>query len=215
MPGAPDKYAGFQDRFRAGRFRVALVLGGVDYTVSDMSLEPYRGTLPRLGARVFVHPSAVVIGDTEIGDDVSIWPNVSLRGDVNRIVVGRGTNIQDNTVGHVTHVHAANPEGAPLLIGEDVTVGHGAVLHGCTIGDLCLIGMGSVVLDNAVLEDRVFLAAGSLVSPGKRLESGWLYRGRPAVKVRPLTDDELAHLEYSARFYRDLKNDYLPAEGDA
>lgn len=177
-----------------------------------MSLEPYRDTFPRLGERVFVHPSAVVIGDTVLGDDVSVWPHVSLRGDVNRIVVGRGSNIQDNTVGHVTHRHPGNPEGAPLLIGEYVTVGHGAVLHGCTIGDFCLVGMGSVVLDNAVLEERVFLAAGSLVSPGKRLESGWLYRGRPAEKVRPLTDDELAFLKYSAEHYVGTKDDYLAAE---
>ena len=174
-----------------------------------MPLETYRGIRPRIGERVFVHGSSSVIGDVCLGDDVSVWPNVSLRGDVNRIEVGEGTNIQDNTACHVTHVHAGDPEGAPLLIGKHVTIGHGAILHGCTIGDECLVGMGSVVLDHAVLEDRVFLAAGSLVPPGKRLEGGWLWMGRPATKVRPLTDDEIAHLRYSAEHYVAVKDDYL------
>ena len=178
-----------------------------------MPLEPYRGRVPVVGNRAFVHPSATVIGDTELGDDVSIWPNVSLRGDVNHIRIGKGTNIQDNTVGHVTHVHPANPAGAPLLIGEFVTIGHAAVLHGCTIGDECLVGMGSIVLDNAVLEDRVFLAAGSLVPPGKRLESGWLYRGSPAVQARRLTDEEIAFLRYSAEHYIETKDHYMDSDG--
>ncbi len=173
-----------------------------------MPIEPYLDFHPVLGERAFVHPTATVIGDTHLGDDVSVWPNVSLRGDVNAIRVGRGTNIQDNAVGHVTHRHPGNPEGAPLLIGERVTIGHAAVLHGCTIGDECLVGMGSIVLDNAVLEDRVFLAAGSLVPPGKRLESGWLYRGRPATKARPLTDEEIAFLRYSAEHYVETKDRY-------
>lgn len=174
-----------------------------------MPLETYRGVRPRIGERVFVHGSSSVIGDVCLGDDVSVWPNVSLRGDVNRIEVGEGTNIQDNTACHVTHFHAGDPEGAPLLIGKHVTIGHGAILHGCTIGDECLVGMGSLVLDHAVLEDRVFLAAGSLVPPGKRLEGGWLWMGRPATKVRPLTEDEIAHLRYSAEHYMAVKDDYL------
>ena len=174
-----------------------------------MPLERYMGVFPRLGERVFVHASSAVIGDVALGDDVSVWPNVSLRGDVNRIVVGEGTNIQDNTACHVTHVHAGDPEGAPLLIGRHTTIGHSAILHGCTIGDECLVGMGSLVLDHAVLEDRVFLAAGSLVPPGKRLEGGWLWMGRPAAKVRPLTDAEIAHLRYSAEHYIETKDHYL------
>ncbi|MFM7320987.1 MAG: gamma carbonic anhydrase family protein [Armatimonadota bacterium] len=177
-----------------------------------MPIEPYLHHRPLIGERAFVHPTATVIGDTHIGDDVSVWPNVSLRGDVNSIRIGRGTNIQDNAVGHVTHRHPGNPEGAPLVIGEFVTIGHAAVLHGCTIGDECLVGMGAIVLDNAVLEDRVFLAAGSLVSPGKRLESGWLYRGSPATKARPLTDEEIEFLRYSAEHYIATKNHYLTQE---
>ena len=174
-----------------------------------MPLSPFRDTLPTLAARVFVHDSAQVIGDVTLGEDVSVWPGAVLRGDIHRIVVGRGSNIQDSCVGHVTHRSAAKPDGSPLTIGEFVTVGHGAILHGCTIGDFCLVGMGSIVLDDATLEPEVMLGAGSLVSPGKVLEGGYLYFGRPARLVRPLTDDEKAFLRYSAQHYIRVKDDYL------
>ncbi len=174
-----------------------------------MPLSPYLDTFPRLGERVFIHDSAQLIGDVTLGEDCSLWCNAVLRGDVNRIVLGRGTNFQDLALGHVTHQSPGNPDGSPLIVGEFVTVGHSAILHGCTIGDECLVGMGSIVLDNAILEDRVLLGAGSLVPPGKRLESGFLYLGRPAVKVRPLTESELAHLRYSAEHYIETKNNYL------
>lgn len=162
-----------------------------------------------IAARVYLHPSCQVIGEVEIGDDSSVWCNTVLRGDVNRIVVGRGTNIQDLTMGHVSHKTADKPQGSPLIIGDYVTVGHSVILHGCTIGNDCLVGMGSIIMDDAVIPDRVMIGAGSLVSPGKILESGMLYMGRPAKAVRPLTDEELAYLRYSAEHYMRVKNNYL------
>lgn len=162
-----------------------------------------------LAERIYLHASAQVIGDVRIGRDSSVWCNAVLRGDVNRIVVGECSNIQDFTMGHVAHKNAAKPEGSPLLIGNHVTIGHAVILHGCTIGDECLIGMGSIVMDDAVVERRVMLGAGSLVPPGKVLESGHLYVGRPAAKVRALSDEELAYLKYSAEHYVRVKNNYL------
>lgn len=174
-----------------------------------MPVAPYLDTAPRLGAGVYLHASAQLIGDVSLGDDCSVWCNAVVRGDVNRIVIGRGTSIQDLSMCHVTHKSAKNPAGSPLLIGDYVTVGHAAILHGCTIGDECLVGMGSIVMDDAVLEDQVMLGAGSLVPPGKRLESGWLYVGRPVAALRRLTADEIAFLRYSAEHYVRLKNSYL------
>jgi len=174
-----------------------------------MPLAAYLDTMPVLGARVFTHDSCQIIGDVTIGDDSSIWCNAVLRGDVNRIVIGRGSNIQDLTMGHVSHRTPDKPDGSPLLIGDHVTVGHSVVLHGCTIGNECLIGMGSIVLDDVVIPDHVMIGAGSLVPPGKVLESGMLYVGRPAKAVRALTPEEIAHLRYSAEHYMQLKNDYL------
>ncbi len=174
-----------------------------------LTVRTFNQTAPQYGARVWVDPAATVIGAVELKDDVSVWPNVVLRGDVNSILIGARSNIQDGTIGHVTHDGPFTPGGIPLIVGEDVTVGHAAVLHACSIGDRCLVGMGALVLDGAVLEDNVMLAAGSLVSPGKRLEAGWLYRGRPAEAVRRLTDRELEMLDYSAEHYVRLKNTYL------
>ena len=167
------------------------------------------GVTPTLGARVYVDDAAVLVGDIVIGDDSSVWPFVAARGDVNEIRIGARTNIQDACVLHVTHDGPYTPGGIPLVIGDDVTVGHKVVLHACTIGDRCLIGMGAVVMDGVVVEDEVFIAAGSLVTPGKRLESGYLYRGNPARQARPLTDDERAMLKYSAEHYVRLKDGYL------
>jgi carbonic anhydrase/acetyltransferase-like protein (isoleucine patch superfamily) len=176
-----------------------------------MPIAPYLDTVPVLGARVFAHDSCQIIGEVSIGEDSSVWCNAVLRGDVNRIVIGCGSNVQDLTVGHVSHKTPGKPDGSPLLIGDYVTVGHSVVLHGCTIGNECLIGMGSIILDDAVIPDRVMIGAGSLISPGKTLESGMLYVGRPAKAVRALTADEIAHLKYSAEHYIRLKNDYLGA----
>ncbi|MFU8831647.1 MAG: gamma carbonic anhydrase family protein [Wenzhouxiangella sp.] len=169
----------------------------------------YLDHQPVVGQRVWLDPDATVIGAVTLGDDVSIWPRTVLRGDVNSITIGDRTNIQDGTICHVAHDGPFSPGGFPLVLGEDITVGHAAVLHACTIGHRCLIGMGALVMDGAVIEDDVMLAAGSLVSPGKHLESGWLYRGRPAEPVRELTAKELEMLRYSAAHYVRLKDRYL------
>ena len=171
-----------------------------------------EGKTPQLGARVYVDASAVVVGDVTIGDDSSLWPFVAARGDVNSIRIGARTNIQDACVLHVTHDGPYTPGGVPLQIGNDVTVGHRVLLHACTIGDRCLVGMGAVVMDGVVVEDDVFIAAGTLVPPGKRLASGFLYRGSPAQQARPLTTDEFEMLRYSAQHYVRLKDRYLAAE---
>ncbi|HJV93871.1 MAG TPA: gamma carbonic anhydrase family protein [Azonexus sp.] len=174
-----------------------------------MPLSPYLETFPALGESTYIHGSAQVIGDVRIGSDSSIWCNTVLRGDVNRIVIGDCSNIQDFSMGHVSHKNAAKPDGSPLIIGNHVTVGHSVILHGCTVGDECLIGMGSIVMDDVIIEKHVMLGAGSLVSSGTRLESGYLYLGRPARKVRALTTEEIAYLRYSAEHYVRVKNNHL------
>ncbi len=174
-----------------------------------MALSSYLGIAPRIEDGVFIHASAQVIGDVTLGEDSSVWCNAVLRGDVNRIVIGRGTNVQDLTMGHVSHKTAEKPSGSPLIVGDYVTIGHSVILHGCTIGNECLVGMGSILLDDAVIPDRVVIGAGSLVTQGKKLESGMLYMGRPAKAVRALTEQELAYLMYSAKHYMKLKDDYL------
>lgn len=174
-----------------------------------MPLEAYRDSSPVIGTQVYLHASCQIIGEVTLGDDSSVWCGAVLRGDVNRIVIGRGTNIQDLSVGHVSHKTSDKPAGSPLIVGDYVTVGHSVILHGCTIGNECLIGMGSIIMDDVVIPDRVIIGAGSLVSPGKQLESGMLYMGRPAKAVRKLSDDELAYLMYSAEHYMRLKDEYL------
>ncbi|MGA9855115.1 MAG: gamma carbonic anhydrase family protein [Gammaproteobacteria bacterium] len=176
-----------------------------------MPVRPYRGETPILGKGVYVADTALVIGRVSLADDVSLWPHVVVRGDVNTISIGARSNIQDLSMLHVTHDGPYTPGGFPLVLGEDVTVGHKCLLHACSIGDRCLIGMGSIVMDGAVIEAEVLLGAGSLVSPGKRLEAGHLYRGNPARKVRALNTKELAMLRYSAAHYVHLKNVYLHA----
>ncbi|PID46180.1 MAG: gamma carbonic anhydrase family protein [Proteobacteria bacterium] len=168
-----------------------------------MTIRSFEGHVPQIDATAYVDDSAVVSGDVVIAENVSVWPCTVIRGDVNYIRIGARSNVQDGSVLHVTH---ANPEytssnGYPLIIGEDVTIGHKALLHACTIGDRCLIGMGALVMDNVVVEDEVMIAAGSVVPPGKRLTSGHLYIGNPAIKKRPLTDKEREFLSYSASNY--------------
>ena len=174
-----------------------------------MNIRNYRDWSPSLGARVYVDPAAVVIGRVRIGDDSSIWPGAVLRGDVHTIEVGARTSIQDGSVLHVTHEGPYAPEGRALIIGSDVTVGHRVTLHACTVGDSCLIGMGSILLDNVVTDDFVMVGAGSVVPPGKRLERGGLYVGSPARRVRELKQSELEFLSYSAAHYVKIKDAYL------
>ncbi|OQP36280.1 gamma carbonic anhydrase family protein [Pantoea latae] len=173
------------------------------------ALRRYKESYPQCGQRVMIDASSVVVGDVILGDDASIWPLVAIRGDVNQVRIGARTNIQDGSVLHVTHKSASNPQGFPLTIGDDVTVGHKAMLHACTIGNRVLVGMGSILLDGAIIEDDVMIGAGSLVPPGKRLESGYLYLGSPVRQVRPLNEQEIAGLLYSANNYVRWKDDYL------
>jgi len=162
---------------------------------------------------VYVDEWALVIGRVTLGDDVSLWPFAVARGDVNRIEIGARTNIQDGSVLHVVGDSPSIPGGLPLIIGEDVTVGHKAMLHAARIGHRCLIGMAAVVLDGAVIEDEVIVAAGSVVPPGKRLTSRGLYMGNPAKRVRELSAAEIERLFSSAAHYVELKNDYLKPAG--
>ena len=172
-------------------------------------LRRYKDLFPVIGDRVMIDASSVIVGDVRLADDVSIWPLVAARGDVNYIQIGARSNIQDGSVLHVTHKSAKNPQGNPLIVGEDVTVGHKVMLHGCTIGDRVLVGMGSILLDGVVVEDDVMIGAGSLVPQHKRLESGFLYLGSPVKQIRPLKEAELEGLRYSANNYVKWKDDYL------
>ncbi|MCB1568255.1 MAG: gamma carbonic anhydrase family protein [Xanthomonadales bacterium] len=177
-------------------------------------IRPYQDARPRLGARVYVDPAACVIGDVAMADDVSIWPGAVVRGDVNFIRIGARSSIQDGSVVHVTHDGPfTRPGGFPTVIGSDVTVGHKVILHGCTIGNFCLIGMGAIVLDGAVVEDYGFLGAGALLPSGKTVASGELWLGNPARCVRRLSERELESLRYNAAHYVRLKNRYLGFEG--
>jgi len=173
------------------------------------SLRPFKNQRPVLGHNVYVDPAAVVIGDVVLGDDCSVWPGAIVRGDMHHIRIGARTSVQDNAVLHITHASDYNPGGWPLTIGDDVTIGHKACLHGCTVGNRVLIGIGATVLDGAVIEDEVIVGAGSLVPPGKRLESGFLYVGSPCKQARPLKDSERQFFLYSAQNYLKLKNEYL------
>ena len=164
---------------------------------------------PRLGEAVYIHPTAVVSGSVELGDDVSVWPMTVIRGDVNFIRVGARSNIQDGCILHVTHESAWQPQGMPLLIGEDVTVAHGAILHACTVGDRCMIGMGAIVMDGAVIENDALVAGGAVVPPGKIVPAGTLWRGNPARQARQLTDREISNQAYNAAHYVRLKDLYL------
>jgi len=176
--------------------------------VARMPLRAYRDTEPKLGTGVFVDPTALVIGDVTLGDDVSIWPQTVLRGDVNFIRVGARSNIQDGSVVHVSRPFPGRPTGWPTIVGEEVVVGHRVVLHGCTIGNRCLVGIGAIVLDGVVVEDQVMIGAGSVVTPGKHLKSGGLYVGSPARRVRDLTAAEIERCASHASQYVKLKREY-------
>ncbi|MBO2626717.1 gamma carbonic anhydrase family protein [Shewanella algae] len=173
------------------------------------SLRSYQGTKPKLAEGVYVDEAAVLVGDIFLDQDASVWPMVAARGDVNHIHIGKRSSVQDGTVLHVTRKSEANPEGHPLLIGDDVTIGHKAMLHGCKVGNRVLVGMGAIILDGVIIEDDVILGAGSLVPPGKVLKSGFLYIGSPAKQARPLTEAERQFLPQSADNYVRLKDEYL------
>ncbi len=178
-----------------------------------MSIRNFRDKQPQLAHGVFVHDLALIVGDVTIGADSSLWPGVVARGDVHSIRIGERTNIQDGTVLHVTQAEQEGDEGFPLIIGNEVTVGHRAVVHGCTVGNRVLIGIGAIVLDGATIEDEVVVGAGSVVAPGKHLESGYLYLGAPARRARPLSEEERAGLDTGSRHYVELKEHYQVESG--
>ncbi|GMG86019.1 gamma carbonic anhydrase family protein [Biformimicrobium ophioploci] len=173
------------------------------------SVRPHESHSPRYDSSVYIDPQATVIGDVELGEDVSVWPAAVVRGDMHRIRIGARSSVQDGSVLHITHAGPFNEDGWPLTIGEDVTIGHKACLHGCTLGSRILVGIGAIILDGAVVEDDVVIAAGALVPPGKRLESGYLYVGAPCRQARPLSEKEKAFFKYSAANYVKLKDTYL------
>ncbi len=173
-------------------------------------IRPFCDRHPQIDPGAWLDPRCTLIGDIQIGARSSVWPGVVIRGDVNRIRIGHETNIQDNSVLHNSHDSEYLPGGTPLIIGDRVTVGHGVILHGCEVGDLCLVGMGAIVMDQAVIEPEVILGAGSLVPGHKVLESGHLYTGSPARRVRPLTDSEREYLAYSAQHYVRLAGEHAP-----
>ena len=157
-----------------------------------MAIRTYRGVSPTLGPGAWVDPAALVIGDVVLGADASIWPFVLIRGDVNRIRIGDRSNVQDGSILHVSRPYPGNDAGWATVLGEDVVIGHKVALHGCTIADRVLVGIG----------------AGSVVTPGKQLESGYLYVGNPARRSRELRPDEIARIPKMARDYVLLKNEY-------
>ena len=174
-----------------------------------MTIRLFESVRPRIAASAYVDEMALVVGDVTLGEDVSLWPQVVARGDVNSIEVGARSNIQDGSILHVSHDSEFAPGGFPLRIGSDVTVGHKAILHGCSVEDRCLIGMAATVMDGAIVRSGAIVGAGSLVPPGRELEGGYLWVGSPARKVRALREHESAFLEYSAAHYVELKNRHL------
>lgn len=167
---------------------------------------PYRGISPKIAESAFIAHTATVIGDVHIGAETSIWFGVTLRGDVNNIRIGKRTNIQDGTVCHVTY------KGSALTIGDDVTVGHNATLHACTLQDMAFVGMGAVVMDDVVVESGAMVAAGAVVTPGKVVRKGEIWAGVPAKPFRQMTQQEIDYLPWSAAHYVRLGQQYIQEE---
>ena len=161
----------------------------------------FAGKEPRIDPAAFVAPGAQLIGDVEIGPEASIWYNCVLRGDVNRIRVGARSNIQDGSVVHCDSPRPGREEGHPTLIGDDVLIGHLAMVHGCILHDRAFVGLGSIVMDGCVIESDAMLAAGAMLTPGRRIPSGQLWAGRPAKYVRDLTPDDLAGMQEGVTHY--------------
>ena len=172
-----------------------------------MPIYPYQDKLPGLGSGVFLAPSAELAGEIEVGADSSFWFHTAARGDVNWIRIGERTSVQDGTILHVTH------ERFPLAIGSDVVIGHSCMIHGCTLEDACLIGIGARVLDGAVVESGAQVGAGAVVTPGMRVPAGQLALGVPAKLARPLSEAERESIREIARRYVRVKNEYLAALG--
>ncbi len=181
--------------------------------IAMTAIRPFLDKHPVLGQRVYVDPACTIIGEVELGDDVSVWPGTVIRGDVNHVRIGARSNVQDGSIIHVSHDSPYNKGGYPTLVGEGVTVGHGCIIHACSIGDYCLIGMGACILDGAVIEANAFIAAGAVIGPGKRVRSGELWAGNPARLMRQLSEKDIEGLRYSADHYVRLKDKYLGMAG--
>ena len=177
-----------------------------------MGVHHFQSHQPQLSKDVYVAKNAHVIGNVQLGHDVSIWPFASVRGDLLPIHIGDFSNVQDNACLHTTAPNEIARQGFPLTIGKHVTIGHQAVLHGATIGDRVLIGIGAIVLDGAHVEDDVMIGAGCVVPPGKTLVSGHVYIGNPVKKLRPLKEIEKKHILHNAKSYVRQKDLYLLAE---
>lgn len=169
-------------------------------------VQPYKGVFPKIHPSVYLSENVYVIGDVEIGEDSSVWFGSVVRGDVNYIRIGKRTNIQDNSVVHVTH------DTYPTIIGDNVTVGHRVILHGCTLGNNILVGMGAIVMDGVEIEDYVLVGAGALITPNKKIPSGVLVAGVPAKIIRDLKEEEIKLIEESAENYVRYKNEYLKTQ---
>src|SRR3954453_19959565 len=161
----------------------------------------YHGRAPVLDPTAFVAPGAVLIGDVEIGAEASIWYNCVLRGDVNAIRIGARTNIQDGTVLHVDSPHPGHESGFPTIIGEEVLIGHLAMVHGCILHDRAFVGLGAIVMDGCEIEGGAMLAAGAMLTPGKRIPAGQLWAGRPAKYVRDLSEADIAGMRAGVAHY--------------
>ena len=166
-----------------------------------MTIRKFKDYKPNIHKEAFVDESCTIIGDVTIGKESSIWPKTVIRGDVHKITIGERTNVQDGSILHVTSDNIFTPGGFPLKIGDNVTIGHGAILHACTLESECLIGIGSIILDGAVIKSHSMIAAGSLVGPNKVIESGTLYKGSPAKPARKLTKKEIEYISFSAMHY--------------
>lgn len=172
-------------------------------------IRKFENQAPKIAEKVFIDKSAVVLGDVHIDQGSSVWPMAVIRADVNKVTIGKRCSIQDGTVIHVNHIGPFNPKGDATSMGDDVTVGHRALLHGCQIGDRCLIGMAAVIMDRAIVESDVLVAGGSLVTPGMVLKKGYLYKGSPARIVRELTNKEKGNILYSAEYYVELAKRHI------
>jgi carbonic anhydrase/acetyltransferase-like protein (isoleucine patch superfamily) len=166
-----------------------------------MTILAYEGKAPRIDPAAFVAPGARLIGDIEIGPEASIWYNCVLRGDVNAIRIGARTNIQDGTVVHVDSPHPGHEAGFPTIIGEEVLIGHLAMVHGCILHDRAFVGLGAIVMDGCEIAGDAMLAAGAMLTPGKRIPAGQLWAGRPAKYVRDLSEADIAGMRAGVAYY--------------
>jgi carbonic anhydrase/acetyltransferase-like protein (isoleucine patch superfamily) len=180
----------------------------------EVTILPLNGKTPQIHPSAFIAPGCRIVGDVTIAADVSIWYNCVIRADVNRVAIGARSNVQDGTVIHCDSPKPGRPDGFPTLIGEDVLIGHMAMVHGCTLHDRAFVGLGTIVMDGAVIESDAMLAAGAMLTPGKRIPSRQLWSGRPAAFMRELTDAALADMQRGVAHYVDNGRAHAAAVAD-